>query len=45
MSQAFVRERFSEAALWSIVSCDMGWPDLVQAARERRIDAASRING
>jgi GT2 family glycosyltransferase/glycosyltransferase involved in cell wall biosynthesis/SAM-dependent methyltransferase len=45
MSQAFVRERFSEAALWHIVSRDMGWPDLVQAAKGRGAGAAPRING
>jgi GT2 family glycosyltransferase/SAM-dependent methyltransferase len=35
MSQDFVRERFSEAALWRIVSTDMDWPNLADAAKRR----------
>ncbi|TAM64375.1 MAG: glycosyltransferase [Rhodanobacter sp.] len=35
VSQDFVRERFSEAALWRIVSRDMDWPNLVEAAKRR----------
>jgi glycosyltransferase involved in cell wall biosynthesis len=35
MSQDFVRERFSEAALWRIVSADMDWPNLADAAKRR----------
>ena len=35
MSQEFVRERFSEAALWRIVSRDMDWPKLVETAKHR----------
>jgi len=35
MSQDFVRERFSETALWRIVSRDMNWPSMVEAAKHR----------
>ncbi|MEO7066857.1 MAG: glycosyltransferase [Rhodanobacter sp.] len=35
MSQDFVRERFSESALWRIVSRDMDWPNVVDAAQRR----------
>lgn len=35
MSQDFVRERFSEEALWRIVSRDTDWPNLVEAAKRR----------
>lgn len=38
MSQNFARGRFSEDALWRIVSRDMGWPNLVGAAGIVRVE-------